>query len=278
MTKHECVVCHKLLSCPWSLKRHSRQHLNKTTDPVKLTHCYFCSKNTKYPSRLIKHMVIHTNEELCKCERCCRSFMFRDTFLRHVRRKSCGESTGNLWVTKCYFCHRNFPQPSLLHTHLKIVHLREGFKRCHICGQYFPGKSTLTNHIRSVHRSERKLKCELCNRLHSNRSALNQHITATHTTERPINCYFCKKPFSAFGSDAQLPVHMRRHTREKPFLCYFCKDDFAHQVARDVHLRRKHINERPFRCSSCPARYFTMKGDLDQHIRNVHTNGSGKHK
>jgi KRAB domain-containing zinc finger protein len=258
--------------------KHVKKNTKRTISPRTLHHCYFCLKPISSQCNLFTHLTVHTKEQPYKCQKCFRSFSRHDLLVGHISRNYCvpGGLPKNRATNKCYFCNTNFPANHILSTHLRRVHLLEGFARCHICSKQFPNKSTLKIHTQMVHLGQRNYKCELCCRMYGTRSAVYEHIRVTHTREKNFGCYFCNKSDTAFSSGAKLMEHMKKHTGEKPFFCYFCNVQFARDSGLNAHLVIMHTKERPFRCSKCPDREFPLKGQLNNHIRRMHTHKSSR--
>ncbi|XP_033231807.1 zinc finger protein PLAG1-like [Belonocnema kinseyi] len=103
-------------------------------------------------------------EKEYKCEKCARSYKWRESYIRHIR-------------FKCDV----MPQ----------------FK-CKICGKRFEQKSNLWRHMESVHQksdlqiSQTRHKCDQCPRSYSYIRGLNQHKRLEHAEVKPeFTCNIC---------------------------------------------------------------------------------------
>jgi KRAB domain-containing zinc finger protein len=263
--RYQCTKCPK----HYSKKKNLKAHRNVSHDDIKRYQCYFCSLATLTESDLIKHMSKHTNEKPYKCQYCCQWYKNELSIKRHKYGKFCNLKITYPSLSPCYFCGKVFSKHQCLNVHMKMVHLKEDFKRCNLCDKNFCSNTAINRHIRTVHLFERKYKCQLCSKRLGSYSDLYHHIQSAHTKEKPFKCYFCSK---SFVKHEVLKIHILIHTREKPLTCYFCRKDFLYPEFLSVHIGRNHTKERPFKCMQCPSHYFSSKDTLNRHHRINHSN------
>ncbi|XP_064217639.1 zinc finger protein 679 [Aotus nancymaae] len=207
-------------------------------------------------SHLNQLQIIHTGENIYKCEECGRSFNCSSTLTKHKRIHT-GEKP-----YRCAECGKAFSWSSTLTKH-KRIHTGEKPYRCEECGKAFSRSSTLANHKR-IHTGERPYKCEECGKAFSLSSTLTYH-KRIHTGEKPYTCEECGK---AFNSSSTLKKHKRIHTGEKPYKCKECGKAFTFSSTLDTH-KRIHTEEKPYKCEECD-KAFKWSSGLANH-KKIHT-------
>lgn len=166
-------------------------------------------------------------------------------------------------IHKCPECEKSFPRKNSLHRHL-ILHTDQRPFQCSHCEASYKSHTQLARHMR-LHSGEKPAKCEHCGREFRTYNELYTH-RRTHTGEKPFECRHCGRCFSTRGSRN---THERIHTGVKPHKCEFCGTRFTDGSALRVH-RFTHTGEQPYKCKVC-GKGFTQAGNLNKHIRNVHT-------
>ncbi|XP_072539183.1 uncharacterized protein gzf1 isoform X2 [Salminus brasiliensis] len=193
------------------------------------------------------------------CQKCCRSFRYEKSYLKHVR-VSHGIQTDTTY--RCDICQQTFANRCNLKIHERHVHNDERLFPCDVCGKAFKRKKDVTRHRRQVHEggTERHY-CPICGKSLSSKTALTLH-ERTHTGDKPYNCDECGARFS---QSSALKTHQRIHTGEKPFACDMCDARFTQNHMLAYH-KRCHTGEKPFMCENC-GKSFASKEYLKHHAR-----------
>ena len=188
-----------------------------------------------------------------------------------------------------------------LNKHISIVHksIKDNFK-CETCGKVFSHRSTLVKHNRIRHdkkipKVKKIAKCHQCNKIFNRPGVLKQHILAVHEGAKPFQCDKCDKMFTLLDT-------LKRHNRKVHLgikhMCHLCGKSFkcANYVKRHVisvhegvkfpkcdvccktfstedSLKTHNCNGgMEFKCefSQCNSKTWKTKGELNNHITNVH--------
>nr|XP_061784445.1 zinc finger protein 771-like isoform X6 [Nerophis lumbriciformis] len=176
-----------------------------------------------------------------KCSHCDKTFKYRRSLKRHMRRH-----TGEKPFT-CSLCGKVFAHSSCVEIHRRI-HTGEKLFICSICSKGFVQSQNLKVHMRT-HTGEKPYVCSICGKGFGTSHNLKVHMR-THTGEKPFSCSTCGKGFT---QSCCLKKHTRTHTGEKPQSCSICNKSFCNRSNLVAHMRT-HPGEKVLSCSVCGER------------------------
>ncbi|XP_038212574.1 zinc finger protein 329-like [Zerene cesonia] len=206
-----CKMCDLKLKNVRGLQLHmSRMHklkvLINSQSRKEVMICDYCGKTFSSKKEFfVKHIALHMNPELYRCNICSLTF----------------STEGRLRM------HRS--------THSGVVIKKPVEKKfiCPVCGASCSTKSNYVLHMRR-HSGNYLCKCAECGAGFYRKGDLTVHMR-THTGERPFKCKYCSKDFARHAS---LNKHMKIHTGEKPYACNFCSKKFTTSYNLNVHQMR----------------------------------------
>ncbi|KAG8176293.1 hypothetical protein JTE90_011277 [Oedothorax gibbosus] len=268
----------------------NKTKVKKITKPRKRHSCNICSKSYHCPSRLDKHLLIHTSEGLIiekpdysfKCDICNKFLSSKRTLKAHkethetlTKNHKCKEC-GHLFARAdslrihmqvhtstnrftCDICSKVFAQRRYLLRHMRN-HNKNNLYRCNLCDKTYIDKRNFTAHYRK-HTDERPFTCDHCGRSFYDQNALNMHLPL-HTGIKPHQCTICDKKYIYKSS---LRSHYLTHTQEKPHACDICHRKFSEKNNLKRHYLL-HTNMKPHICSVC-GKGFTHSNSLKSHVQ-----------
>ncbi|VEN42927.1 unnamed protein product [Callosobruchus maculatus] len=143
----------------------------------------------------------------------------------------------------------------------------EGFKyQCERCIKVFGNVADLESHRDKEHAAS--FTCEECGQVLHSAKALLIHSRA-HKSLKPYVCETCGRSYS---QTSHLWQHMRFHQGIKPFACPHERCEARYTIRPDLkdHIRKVHTRERPFKCNVCDKCFLT--GSVYYQHRLIHTN------
>ncbi|GJQ66249.1 putative metal ion binding protein [Trypoxylus dichotomus] len=161
---------------------------------------------------------------------------------------------------------RKSPRQTTKTKRLTVI-VESGYKyQCEKCVKVFDSVADLENHREIEHPA--KFKCEECGQVVHSAKALLIHSRA-HQSLKPYVCEICKRCYS---QTSHLWQHMRFHQGIKPFACPHEGCEARYTIRPDLkdHIRKVHTRERPFKCSVCDKCFLT--GSVYYQHRLIHTN------
>jgi len=230
--------------------------------------CYFCEYRAPHNTIHEGHLRKHTKEKPFSCIliNCFLSFALQSDLIRHYKKvhKIFESKKRQRIPSNCYFCSRDFGGFENLNQHM-LSHTRERPYKC-----VHPSCKKFTGDVGS--RKNHALMCSFNPNVNNNIQTRDE-IYRKVLSECQFQCYFCSKIYKEKSS---LYKHIQRHTGELKVSCFGCKIQFNY---RDIWKHKKVcvISRQLFMCPFCNAPK-TSRGELNNHIRNVHTKDDAKTK
>ena len=252
--KPACLICGKVISTKYSMKRHMDTH----TGEKKFT-CHHCGKQYAQDSGLQRHVtVIHEGIRRYKCPICSKVFDSNGELKSHQ------DSHSDPRPFQCDQCGRTFIHQKHLYHHRKYHHTANGMRRlCKVCNRHFSSPSVLKRHHKAIHLGLKEFQCHVCSAQLSTKHYLQEHLKL-HSDERSEVCKFCGKTFQMTGN---LRQHLKTHMR-KSQICYVCGKGFTRKCHLLIHLG-SHKEIEHLECEYC-QKGFILKSDLEKHIKREH--------
>ena len=277
-----CYICPDKSKVYYTWKQLAKHYF--TSHPSKSYPCTICSKTFSSRYKLKQHMPVHSNEKHYECSICSAKFKYRSGLISHKIK------THNTDAPRCTICDAVFGKMAQLERHM-IKHDPSKLT-CEICSKSFVNEGALGLHRKRMHGDENtRFDCFICNKSFAKLEILFSHEIC-HKSKRPYKCELC--PQKSFKNWSQFKDHKRRHSKRFPcpkcpkiyrsisdlahhnysahvrtYDCKVCSKTFDDKDALNEHKAR-HLEEKNFLCSQCP-RSFAEQGDLNRHVRNVHT-------
>lgn len=228
------------------------------------------------PHKILKGVITGT---VFQCEFC--DYLFADE-LHLLKHESIHDP---LIGYECSFCKINFSTIKEIstHWHTECAFTRYETKRnismpklflCNVCGLKFNSLEQLYDHRYSLkHFFPRtsfgsfKVGCETCGLIFERAELLSKHYQENHLKiikeaqeqqpkSRQYLCDVCGKTYT---QSSHLWQHLRFHRGVKPFACKEegCERRFTIRPDLNDHIRKCHTGERPYHCEICGKRFLT---------------------
>ena len=268
---HNCSMCKKVFSDPYSLQKHFRFVHEKISNHK----CDFCGKGLSDRKSLLYHLDAFHRPKEFKCEKCDHE-IFED-------KKSYNDHMKNVHnafqENACSICGKTFTQKSQIKVHLREVHEKSKIHKCDICFQSFTHKNQLKTHIEKIHECQNddediqvvqtveeienmddqglKLKCGICGKINWP-PELRNHFKNVHEGNKEHTCDACGKGFT---TERMLAFHIKTiHEGQKTKICNICGEAFKYYNNLKKHLMAVHeVEQNPSTSASSKENDFKEK-------------------
>uniref|UniRef100_A0A1B0CGM3 Putative c2h2-type zn-finger protein n=1 Tax=Lutzomyia longipalpis TaxID=7200 RepID=A0A1B0CGM3_LUTLO len=214
-----------------------------------------------------------------QCEFCEFVFMDKKDLLMHTSCHSpklgfiCTRCEVNFHTSKDILGHWQFDCPFMREATEDQIKLQKFFL-CNVCSQKFATLDALYTHrYKTVHLFPRMchiegillIMCECCGLFCKSAAQIVQHYEEKHLRkpkkdlapkDRQYLCDVCGKSYT---QSSHLWQHLRFHRGVKPFMCREdgCNRRFTIRPDLNDHIRKCHTGERPYHCTECGKRFLT---------------------
>ncbi|XP_045180176.2 zinc finger protein 236-like [Mercenaria mercenaria] len=138
ITQYMCRYCGQQFESTNDMQLHIQEHVSG-----KAPHeCSVCGKTYRTPSKLQRHVRVHSGERPYACSICGRRFTRSDHVKQHMK-VHCQPKDANV----CHLCNdMKFSRRQALHLHLQQQHLMQQVFTCHRCGEAFESLEEMQSH------------------------------------------------------------------------------------------------------------------------------------
>ncbi|XP_026670810.1 zinc finger protein 888-like [Ceratina calcarata] len=248
-----------------------------------------CSLSFLRPSRLERHIRVHTGERHFKCSypECNKAYTNNCHLKRHMKFHS-------IQLHRCPECELYLRNQHNLKRHFNRMHKDLDRLTCKECKKVFPKKYQLQRHMTEHSTS---YTCKMCNKTFTNIRKFNRHkkshepgdkqypcpvlgctevlgkwlFLQAHIKTQHVNDHRCKDCDKVFLSRNHLRNHSIIHVKDRPRLsCPYdkCPRVYMTQSTLTTHIRIYHLDKK-FECDICKVRIGT-KSNLRFHIEKLH--------
>lgn len=138
ITQYMCRYCGQQFESTNDMQLHIQEHVSG-----KAPHeCSVCGKVYRTPSKLQRHVRVHSGERPYACSICGRRFTRSDHVKQHMK-VHCQPKDANV----CHMCNdMKFSRRQALHQHLQQQHFMQQVFTCHRCGEAFESLEEMQSH------------------------------------------------------------------------------------------------------------------------------------
>ena len=180
--RHQCKICHKVLSTKGSLRDHVQLHLE---DRITFD-CTMCDKSYTSKRSLSAHIsAIHQGKMLkCPFADCKRQFVAKKSLDHHLKANHAG-----IIKFKCEICGKGFIRGDHHEYHMKR-HYKIRAYECGICGKKFYTSGELTRHVETCGKGKH-VQCTVCDKKFRTKGLMKKHVQVIHQANRTYLCNVC---------------------------------------------------------------------------------------
>lgn len=194
----------------------------------------------------------------CTYPDCDAAFVSPSRLLRHVRLHT-GERP-----YKCIHegCNKMYTNSSHLNRHMEVHKDSKTMIQCTECSMLLSNRHNLKRHYDRVHGTNNSLMCKLCNVSFTKKYQYARHME-THSTEL-YKCEVCNK---TYVGKVKFWRHKKTHDKSKknyPCTVSDCAEVFQKWAMLCAHLKTKHVND--YKCADCD-KIFLSKTHLKRHAK-----------
>ena len=267
-----------------------RRHVDEKHEPDKQKKCDYCEYKTLHRQKLRWHIDSRHpqhGEKKYTCEACGRGFIFKETYLQHVKYlcKMCNYTKrkrkphhGRGLSAKCDHCDTVLGSTVKIKIHYRDNHpgkpiLLPDFPRfiCAICDDFFFTKCGLEKHSADVHEIAIKDKnfCKRCKRTYKTMHTCPLDYVKTAGPKKGFNCEYCG---ATFTQKANYEGHVKTaHEKREDFECEHCGKKWATHLKLKNHIWQAH---NAVTCDVC-HKQISNPAELKRHKVLVHKDMTG---
>ncbi|CRL05079.1 CLUMA_CG018267, isoform A [Clunio marinus] len=150
--------------------------------------------------------------------------------------------------------------------------INDYLKQVQLCASTFKTAPELVEHFNAKHNKQPKPGEVPSTSDRIPRKADEQRKGGVHQTSTKSRQYLCEVCGKSYTQSSHLWQHLRFHQGVKPFECSYegCNRRFTIRPDLNDHIRKCHTGERPFLCTTCDKRFLT--GSVYYQHRLIHRN------